>query len=333
MPEITQQQAKEFLNGISNKDSVAIIHHDDSDGFCSGILFYDHCITKGATTKALTYNYSKTSMKNLPLDSFNKIIITDIPSEITKEEIKLIKDKQIFYTDHHPKFPLPEEVLQLITTDQGYIPSSRTAYELTEKKEWLSMIGVIADSAEFYEENLEYINDFLKRQNLTLKEFQTKYVHPFSDVTIYFKKTPEKIFPILSNIETLEDVKQLEKYSKEIEKELKKHEKKYEEEKEELGETSFYYYNSKFSINKPLINILTKKYQERVLILLSSKGDKINISARNQSGKVRVDKLLGESTSNLKNAKGGGHPKASGGQIQAKDLEKFKQNIKDYFSK
>lgn len=333
MPEITQQQAKEFLNEISSEDSVAIIHHDDSDGFCSGILFYDHCVAKGATTKAFHYNYSKTSMKNLPLESFNKIIITDIPSKVLQEEIKLIKDKQVFYTDHHPKFELPEEILSLITTDQGYIPSSRTAYELTGKKEWLSMIGVISDSAEFYEENLEYINDFLKRQNLTLRQFQTKYVHPFSDVTIYFKKTPEKMFPILSKLESLEDIKQLEKYSKEIEEELKKHEKKYEEEKEELGEASFYCYNSKFSINKPLINILSKKHPDRILILLTSKGEKTNISARDQSDKVGVDKLLGETTKDLENARGGGHPRASGGQIMTKDLEKFKQNVKDYFSK
>jgi len=46
MPEITFQQAKEFLNNITRKDKVAVIHHDDGDGFCAGILYYDWCKLK-----------------------------------------------------------------------------------------------------------------------------------------------------------------------------------------------------------------------------------------------------------------------------------------------
>ena len=48
MPEITFSQAKEFLNNITDKDHVAIIHHDDGDGFCAGILYYDWCKNKNA---------------------------------------------------------------------------------------------------------------------------------------------------------------------------------------------------------------------------------------------------------------------------------------------
>ena len=36
---------------------------------------------------------------------------------------------------------------------------------------------------------------------------------------------------------------------------------------------------------------------------------------------------------NIKNSQAGGHIPASGGNIQAEDLEKFKENLKRYFKK
>lgn len=333
MPQITKQQAKQFLNDITNKDKVAIIHHDDADGFCSAILFNDFLISKDIKTKTFPYNLSKTNLANLNLNEFNKIIITDISSKAIQEEIKSIKDKTIFITDHHPKFPLPEETLQLLTADQGYIPTSRTAYELIKGKKWLAIIGTISDSADLYKENDKFIKDFLKEQDMTLKELQTKYIHPFSNTIIYFKDTPEKLFPIFSKISSLQETQELKKYSEEIEKEIKEYEQKYETEKEEYKDISFFYYKPKFHISKPLINIITRKHPEKIYIFLGPEGNKINISARDQTEKIGVDKLLEAATKNLQNAKSGGHKRASGGQIQAKDLEQFKQNIKDYTKK
>ncbi|MCK4649872.1 DHH family phosphoesterase [Candidatus Pacearchaeota archaeon] len=333
MPKITFNQAKKFLDNITKKDKVAIIHHDDGDGFCSGILFYDHCISRGATVKTFPYSLSKTSLKTLPLKPFNKIIITDISTKAIREEIEFIKHKQIFLTDHHPKFPLPKKILQLITTDQGYIPSSRTTYELTRQKKWLALIGTISDSANLYKENTKFINDFLKEQNITLEEFKKNYVYPLSNTITYFKDTPQKIFPILSKLTSLKKILKLKKYSKEIEKEIEKFAKQYETKKEEFNDISFFQYKPKFSISTPLINVITTKYPEKIHILLSQKGDKINISTRDQSEKIGVNKLLEKATKNLENAKSGGHPRASGGQIQKKDLEKFKQNIKNLIKK
>ena len=46
MPQITFQETKEFLDNITSEDKVAIIHHDDGDGFCAGIIYYDWCKDK-----------------------------------------------------------------------------------------------------------------------------------------------------------------------------------------------------------------------------------------------------------------------------------------------
>jgi single-stranded DNA-specific DHH superfamily exonuclease len=333
MPQINKQAAREFLDNITSKDKIAIIHHDDGDGFCSGILLYDHAKSKGATIETFPYNLSDSSLENLPLKPFNKIIITDISSKATQEEIKSIQEKQILYIDHHPKFPLPDSVLQLITVDEGYFPTSKTIYEILGQKKWLAIIGTISDSAQFYKENDNFINTYLESKNTNLKQFQEEYVFPLTNVIICLKQTPEKIFPVLEKISSLEEIKTLKKYSEEIENELKKYGKKYEEEKEKFGDISLFYYEPKFSINKPLINMISRKYPERVQVFMSPNKEYINIGTRDQSEKIGVNLLLETATKNLENSKSGGHRRASGGTIMKKDLEKFKQNLKDYLKK
>ena len=101
MPEITLQEAKEFLDNITSEDRVAIIHHDDGDGFCSGILYYDYAKSKGAETKQFVFSFGKWDNQT-NLETFDKIIITDVaPDGLI--EINLPTGKEILYTDHHPK--------------------------------------------------------------------------------------------------------------------------------------------------------------------------------------------------------------------------------------
>lgn len=332
MPEINQTQAKEFLMDISKKDNIAIIHHDDADGFCSGIIFQDHCKSLGAATKTFSYNFSKTDISKLPLKSFNKIIITDISTKAIQEEIKSIKHKTIFLTDHHPKFPLPKEILALITIDQGYIPSSRTAYELTGQKKWLAMIGTISDAGNLYKENDHFINSFLKEEKLTLEEFQTNCSHIFSDTIIYFANTPDKLFPTLAKISSLQEIQKLQQYADKIEKEIQKITKECNTKREKLGNANFYYIEPKYQIKGIVAAILSRENPDEPHILVSPKKSNkktLSIATRHQSPDANLPKLLEAATKNLPDSTSGGHPRASGGQIRAKDLEQFKQNIKD----
>lgn len=329
MPEITKAQAKKFLMEISCKDNIAIIHHDDADGFCSAILFYDHCISRGAKVKTFSYYLSETSLEKLPLQPFNKIILTDIASKVIQNQIKSIKGKQIFYTDHHQKFPLPKKVLTLTTP--SCIPSSRTAYELISGKKWLSLIGTIADAGDTYKENNKFIKDSLKELKLTLEEFKEKYTYPFSDTIIYFSKSPNKAFSKLIKIKTLSDIAQLEKYAKPVEKEIQKHIRNFKKKSEKIGEVNLYFLKPKFPLKGIVSTALSMKYPKEIFIFLTKKGKFIEISSRYQSSKANLPKLLETLTKDLPNSEAGGHLRASGGRIRAKDLKKFKQNIRNYY--
>jgi len=332
MPKITFDQAREFLDNITSKDKVAIIHHDDLDGFASGILFYDWCKQKGTLPEHFVYLTETSSIKDYDLTKFNKILITDLAPNLIAAELESIKDKQILYTDHHLRTkPVPKEILEYQTTDEGYIPSSRTVQELTQLKPWLGVAGTVGDAGDYYPENMNYINKILKKENITLDKFKENVTSIISNTIIYFKDNLQEVFQILDKIDSTEEIKQLEKYSQPVEDELQKFVEKYDEKKEKLGNINFYYFESEFYIKVPLAAIISRQDFNQTYIFATPRDENtISLGARNQSKKKDMAELLRIGIKGLKNARTGGHIPAAGGSIQKKDLKKFKENIKNY---
>jgi len=333
MPQITFNQAKEFLNNITSKDVIAIIHHDDGDGFCAGILYYDWCKSKNAQAQQFTYEIGRTKLKNIDLEKFNKFIVTDIASNLIAEDLELIKQKQVLYADHHPRdTPIPEEILELVTTDQGYLPSSRTAGELTNLKPWLSLIGTITDAGELYPENQNFIDKNLKKINTTLDKFKQNISSVVTNFLTYFDKDFPKAFEILQQINSIEEVSKLKQYSEPVENEVQKFVEEYEAKKEKLGDINYYYFEPHYSIKVEVAGIISRKNPNNIYIFASPKNDgkDISFSARGQSKKLDMAELLKAGTNGLKDTNAGGHKAAAGALIQSKDLEQFKQNIKNF---
>lgn len=330
MPKITFAQAQKFLDNIKKGDTVAIIHHDDSDGFCSGIIYYGWCKSQKAKVKQFTYKINETRLKNLNLKKFNKIIICDLSSAFMGKELKLIKNKKVFYTDHHPKHPIPEEIFELQTSYRGYIPSSRTAYELTGLKPWLALIGTISDSGNLYRENTKFINNHLNQLNITLEEFKENATNIITNFLIYFNRDDKKAFRILKKINSFKEICKLKKYSKPVEKEIQKFSEKYKENKEKIGNINFYFLNPHFSIKGDVIRTISHNESKETYILYSPKDKYLTLSARTNNRKINTIKILEAGIKNLEFGNIGGHPAASGGMILAKDLEKFKENIRNF---
>jgi single-stranded DNA-specific DHH superfamily exonuclease len=332
MPKINFKQAKEFLDNITNEDKVAVIHHDDGDGFCSGVLFYDWCKQKGAGVEAFSFSINKSKIKDYDLKKFNKIIITDLASGFVAEQLDYISDKEVFYTDHHPEEGVfPKEILTLITSKGEYFPSSRTAQELTGLKPWLGLAGTISDAGELYKENEDYINNNLKNTGLSLDKFKEKITSVITNTLIYFDKNEDKAFDIIKNLNSIEEIESLKKYSNPVEDEIQKFVNEYGKKGERLGSVNFYSINPEFSIKTAVSSILSRNNPEEVFIFASSKNDGlISLSARNIVGKLTAKKVLAAGVKNLEDSRSGGHEVAAGGIIQAKDLEKFKENIRKY---
>ena len=332
MPEITFTQAKEFLDNITSEDKVAIIHHDDGDGFCSGMLYYNWCEKQKAETIQFTYAIGKSSLKKLDLKKFNKIIVCDLAPDFMAEELELIKNKQVLYADHHPRTtPIPEEILELITVDQGYIPSSRTAGELTGLKPWLSLTGTITDAGDFYTENQDFINEHLKQIGMTLDKFKQKASSVMTNFLVFFDKKFDEAFEILKKINSIEEMEKLKQYSEPVEDEVQKFVEEYEDKKERLGDINFYYFEPTFSVKVPVAGIISQRTDDAYIFASpKNNGKNISLSARNTSQERNMSEVLKAGIVGLEGAGAGGHAPAAGGMILAKDLEKFKKNIRNF---
>jgi len=328
----TFEQARDFIEGISIKDNVAIITDHDPDGFTSGILFYDFCLTKKAHVEQFTYSRGTSSVEDFPLSEFNKIITTDLAASMVKGLLEKYQSKKILYMDHHPIDDiLPDSVLEYRTLERGYIPSARSAYELAGGKRWVALTGTIADAAYLYPENKEFIEISLKEISMSLEEFISSVLVPFSNSIIFLNERPNEAFSILRKIKTPKDLISIEKYSKPIEDEAKKVVDEFEKKKENLEGAEYYYFETKYPI-KSKVNVISLKEEskDKIFIFATPKSNgKISISARNQSKKSDMATLLKEGIKGL-DAQAGGHRAASGATLKVEDLETFKNNIRNF---
>jgi single-stranded DNA-specific DHH superfamily exonuclease len=222
MSKINFNQARRFLNKISKKDKVAIIHHDDLDGYASGILLYLFCNERKA--KVNHYGFSigdpQGYIKKV-IKKHNKIIFVDLGANTILDSLNEARKKSVLYIDHHRRDKrVPKEILEFNPSEKGYFPASRLCQELTQQKKWLGVAGLIGDSGNHYPENKKYLEDYFKNQLMSENEFKDQVVYPLIGALIYDLKNNIKIFNKILKINSLKDLEKMKKYSDKVQKEI-----------------------------------------------------------------------------------------------------------------
>jgi len=332
---INFKQASEFLEKVNEKDNIMMFTHSDLDGFAAAILLKDYCNLKGAKVDVRIINYGVTRISDTNVKKFNKVFLTDLAPGMIWEDLAKLKDKEIFYTDHHQDEkdkPIADFILELRTTSGGYFPSTRTVYELLEEeskdKLWIATLGTLSDMAEKYPENTEFLQKCYKQLNLTHGELM-KYLFKLNFALIG-NPSLENSFEEISKFKSIEDITKLAKYYVPVEKELERLKGDYEKKKEVFGKIIYYYLEANYpGIKSTFINVISGEEKDKVLIFSTpKKGETIGISIRNQSKEYDVAKLLQSYVAGLSGGNGGGHKSAAGGQVDRSDLGKFKERIK-----
>jgi len=331
----SKEQAKEFLENINENEKVALIFHDDLDGFASGILLYNYLIKKGIIAEVFPKFLAEDMFEDISkLKKFDKIIIADIPPFYVKKYLDEM-DCEILYIDHHQKDAEISDFIVEYREDKKYYPASRMVYEITEKenknKEWLAVAGTIADVGYKYKENNEFIHRFLDKINFTLEQYQG-IIDKIISFLIYFHDDLNKAFEILKGADNWQNLKEINKYGEEVEEEVYSVLEDFEKNKEVINNFWLYYFEPRFKIKSIVANSLGLKHEDKAIIIMTpdtSNRNKLNLSARAQSEGVNIPKILKEATKDFENASAGGHLRAAGGFIQKKDLEKFKENLKN----
>lgn len=337
--EATKEQALVFLEKINPKDKVAIIHHDDLDGFASGIMLYDLCLKQGVNEKNIK-NYilpiggdQKAIVKELP--KFDKILIADLAPNTIGDILDFAssEEKETIYFDHHASdMDIPENVLEI--RDLRKSSASRIIYDiLGTEKEFLKVASLICDVGWMHEDNVKELQPYLKASELTLNDIKTQaYILGYS--LVYFSEDLDKAFEMIKDFENWSDVKKLEKYAEPVEKDLDKWVNGFEKNKEVFGKIIFYYFEPKYNVKSIAINKLSFPRPDDIFVFATpNETTGIKLSARNQTRSSSMIDLLKAGIHGLKDSSAGGHIPAAGGFIQEKDLPKFKENLKKYAEK
>ncbi len=333
---INKEAAWKFLRDIEKDEKIAIVFHDDADGMASGIFINNFVRKIGGDVEIFPFSISKTEITQEDLSDFDKIVILDLSENIAGKIINASGDKKVLYIDHHvKKQEFDEGVLELIAPSA--IPVARTSYEFVShfdsNLEWLAVAAVICDAGDLSKENDDFINDFLKREKITLEDYKKKYAYKLGDFLIYFKEDLKKAFEILLEVRYLGDFSEIEKYAGPVEEEIEKIAKDFDKNHEEIGSIKFYLFESKFAIKSALINKISFANPDWIIVFANPDEDIIKLSARNQSRKMNMIELLRTGIAGLKNADAGGHIPAAGGAIRVQDLELFKENLRKFIEK
>ena len=346
-------QFKTFIDGIAPLDRIAVIHHTDCDGICSGFVTNKALERLGhepVLMVAMSVRDIHSSLvRLLKKHRITKTISVDLVLDQLPDTVKQASEvSDILVIDHHKVYKKiqSEKVIVIKHTHLGiekYTPASRLAYDLFSELvdirdlKWIAAAGVINDIG--YQQNKRFVDLVLKDKGLV------KEITPDSDIFattlgkaaayigytgVFVPRRIKQALRVLENAKHPRDVVESELASAADELEAARDEvvNHVLKNAEHYDDLVFCIIEAKYRVRGMAINKLSLgPMQDKTIILLLRVGDDYVISARRQDRKVAVNDLLEDATAGLENAGGGGHAPAAGGQVMAKDLAKFKRNL------
>jgi single-stranded DNA-specific DHH superfamily exonuclease len=346
---------KDFVSSITKKDRVAVIHHTDPDGVCSGVIasklierIRNKKIDLRINQKGNIHYITNHTLKELKRKKINKVIITDLVVDETPEGVKkLSKFADVLIIDHHPVYKsLKRKNITLIKSSLvSNIPpvrycAAKLTYDLgnilidLSDLDWIAASGSIGDIA---------VAPFKSWLNTVFKKYKIKtnkdlFKTPLGKVAIlissaesFDNKNVKLCYDVVYKAKSYKDVlnSRLKKFRKKIDKELQyyiKNLKRFAEIYPKLN-LIIYEINPEYNTKSPLCTLLGIKYPHKTILTVSKKKDKVAISARRGDSNVSVNKLLENAVKGMPHANAGGHVPSAGAVVPKKYYKKFKKRI------
>ncbi|MCR4284737.1 MAG: DHH family phosphoesterase [archaeon] len=333
MVKATFEQAREFLDEITSKEKVGVIHDVDTDGMSSAVLMTDYLSKKGIKWKNFCFYRGISTFKDFDLGGFDKFIILDLGTTLFLEEIGLLNGRPTVYIDHHQVLDknLGSHILEYKTS--GGICTARSVFEMVGGKKWLAIVGIISDAGDKYLENNKIIKDFFEKKNWNQKDIEEKYIWKYGSLLMYFDKDFQKAFEIFQKLKNLEDILKYKEFWGPVEEEKEILIKEYYNKHEKLGPANYFYFEPHFNVKSIIINRISfSSDPDEVFVFAMPKGEnRISVSTRCQGDSYNMDELVKAGIVGLHDSGGGGHPNASSCFFITKDLQKFKENVLKFF--
>lgn len=340
---ITKKQTKEIREFLKKTQNPLFFFDNDADGLCSFLLLRRFLNNgKGVAVKGSS-ELTEKFFSRVNEFSPDYIFILDVP-RLSKEFLEKAKARNIpiIWIDHHK---LDEQVSKYVNyynsckKDVGE-PVAHICYEITNQKkdQWIAIIGCICDYyiPEYYQEfKKDYPELFVKKDNPHEIYYKSELGKigrilnaSLKDRTTNVMKMIRFMYKVKSPYDILNKTKEnktmYEKFN-EIDNKREKIISKFKLKINSSKKILFFQYSGQTSMSNELSNELKMLYPGKNIIVAYVSELYTNMSARGEN----IRDLMKKALENLKDSNTGGHEKAVGARIQTKDLNKFKENIKE----
>jgi len=344
---LNKKQIKEIKEHLNNAQNPLFFFDNDQDGLCSFLLLQRY-LGRGKGFPIKSIPLDKDYLRKINELNPDYLFILDV-AEVSQEFFEEIKkiNLPVVWIDHHNHSKkelneIPDFVNYYNPLLEKDIPSATTylCYEVTKRKEdlWLVVVGCISDKfiPEIYEDFREMYPDLAIDSEDAFEIFYGSGIgtvakilgHGLKDRTTNVIKMIKFLMDVKTPYEVLEESpknREMHERFKSINNKYKKFLDKAQENVNKEDKLLFFEYGGDTSMSSEISNGLRHIFPNKTVFVAYLTEGFVNISGRGENVKKILDKVLKE----FDNAKGGGHEKAIGARIMRKDLDKFREKIKE----
>ncbi len=330
----------DFIGKISKKDKIGIVSHTDLDGIASAVFLQKILDSHNLKINFMNFlDHDSEVLKQIFKKDYDKLFFTDWNTDAYLKDFEKLRNKgEVFVIDHHPLNNKLKDHSNMIKTDSIYC-SAQCLFDLAKKYfdtkslEWLVCAAMITDYTwDKSEKNFQFIKNIypeIKKDTTIWNSKPGKIGELITGALVYYHPNFKKVYNFVLN----KDFEKLKKANETINKEITEWTEKFKEESDYFPEQNlrFYYGNPKHNIASIIASILSSKdFKNNTLIFVSDIPHKkgfVKISARNETGKINLNKVLKNSIYGFENSGAGGHINASGANFPKKYVGEFKKNL------
>lgn len=345
---------RDFISSVSKKDRVAVLHHTDSDGICSGVIISKLIerirkkkIDLRINQKGNIHHVTEDTLKKLRKRRINKVIVVDLNIDICPSNLrKLARFTKVLILDHHPvTYPILNNVLVIKSSMLSNIPSSKycaakLCYDLgcfvadLSDLDWVSAVGSIGDIAT--EPFKPWLRAVFRKYHLKMNRdlFKTalgEVAILISSAESFDSRNVKMCFDAVYRAKSYRDVlkSKLRNFREKIDNELQYYIKNINSLAEIYPDLDLIIYEirPKYNTKSPLSTLLGIKYPHKTVLTVDLRKNIVSVSARRGDSHVGVNTLLERAVKGRSNCNAGGHSVSSGAVLPKKYYKKFKKRI------
>ncbi len=341
-----------FLKNMTKKDEPIIIFHNDADGVCSAALmarFLRRRLRKKIDVMTQPIPLQKNFVSKIKLSLPSKIIFVDLAVDQNPRLIKRLESFcEVLIVDHHPVNHDMNSKKTVhynpLFTKKVYQSASYLVFKILShfpefnesKNAWIALVGAIGDydlsnSGDLIRKAKRYYPDVIS--SLDDETVRNSVFGQIADMIAAGKavKMPlEDVERIVEDARTYRDVLENEKLKeayKTIQSELERIIIDANSKIDPGRKIFFYELKTKYSMRAMVATRLAEIWPEKIVLVWQKVRNKVRVACRNQKVIYDVGKLLRSALTPGMKASFGGHPAASGGVIDEKDWDEFRERL------